>query len=247
MRILALVTFLLVAFLLALLAARLLEGKLKTPGIGTTRAVAIVYVVIAAATTLYRLAEIAMSPSLEINMPVAEFWPVLPESASVQGPTAQVVGGGVTRALVEVQGLAASTRWLLGTGVLLQGVAAVFIGAAVFSMCNGYLRTTAFRPVAVKWFSAAALVIVVCGLGWQVTEGLAGYQASQEVLRAEFAQWDTEVVGRDDLNDIIGLLRPADFELFVNFWPIGAGLGLFATAQIFKRGLELQKETAGLI
>ncbi|MDQ0095578.1 hypothetical protein [Paeniglutamicibacter psychrophenolicus] len=54
-------------------------------------------------------------------------------------------------------------------------------------------------------------------------------------------------MGRESLSDIIGRLEPGGFELEVNFWPPWAGLGLFTTVQIFKRGLEMQKDTAGLI
>ena len=242
-----LVVLLLVALMLAMLAAPFFDRRGKTPEVGLTRGVAVVCLVIASATTLYRLIEIAMAPALEINMPVAEFWPALPASASIQGPTAQVVDGGFSNAVVEVQGLAAGTRWLLGSSVLLQGIAMVFIGAAVISMCNGYLKQAAFRPVLAKWFSAAAVVIVVCGLGWQVIDGIAGYQASQQVLWVQFSQWDSAAEGREDLNAILGQLRPADFAVYVNLWPIWAGLGLFTTAQVFKRGRELQKDTAGLI
>ena len=243
----AMIAILLLAFLGALFAAPFLDRRGRTPEVGLTRWVAIAYVVIAGGATIYRLAEIGMSPNLRISMPVREFWPRLPANAGVEGPTAQVVSGGFTEALVEVQGLASETRWLLGTGGLLQGIAALFIGAAVISMCIGHLENAGFRPALVKWFSAAAVVIVVCGLAWQVLEGVAGLQASEQVLGVVGAHWDTADMGRESLSDIIGQLEPSGFELEVNFWPFWAGLGLFTTAQIFKRGLEMQKDTAGLI
>ncbi|MET0978275.1 MAG: hypothetical protein ABWX63_05610 [Paeniglutamicibacter terrestris] len=235
------------AFLGALLVAPFVDRRGKAPEVRLTRWVAIAYVVLAGGATIYRLLEIALSPSLKIDMPVGDFWPRLPASAGVEGPTAQVVSGGFTQALVEVQGLAAGTRWLIASGELLQGVAAVFIGAAVISMCNGYLKRTSFRPVLVKWFSTAAVVIMVCGMAWQVLEGIAGIQASEQVLGVVSAHWDRADLGRENLNEIIGQLEPRDFALEVNFWPLWAGLGLFTTAQIFKRGLEMQKDTAGLI
>lgn len=247
MSILGTIVMLLMALLVALLVAPYVHRKGGTPEVGLTRWVAIAYVVIAGGATIYRLAEIAMSPNLRISMPVQEFWPQIPASAGVEGPTAQVVSGGFTEALVEVQGLASGTRWLLGAGELLQGIAALFIGAAVISMCNGHLKNSSFRPALVKWFSAAAVVIVVCGLAWQVLEGIAGLQASEQVLGVVGAHWDTASMGRESLNDIIGQLEPSGFALQVNFWPLWAGLGLFTTAQIFKRGLEMQKDTAGLI
>ena len=158
-----------------------------------------------------------------------------------------MISGGFTQALVEVQGLAASTRWLLGTAALLQGIAAIFIGAAVISMCNGYISKTTFRPVLVKWFMVTAAVTVVCGMGWQVTESIAGMQASVQVLGFDASQFRTDVTERDDLRDIVGIPTPVYLENYLNFWPLWAGLGLFSTAQIFKRGLQMQKDTAGLI
>lgn len=247
MSILGTIAILLMAFLAALIVAPHLDRKGRIPEVRLTRWVAIVYVVIAGGATTYRLAEIATSPNLGISMPVQEFWPRIPASAGVEGPTAQVVSGGFTHALVEVQGLASGTRWLLGTGELLQGIAALFIGAAVISMCNGHLKNASFRPALVKWFSAAAVVIVVCGLAWQVLAGIAGQQASEQVLGVVGSHWDAANMGRESLNDIIGQLDPSRFELEVHFWPLWAGLGLFTTAQVFKRGLEMQKDTAGLV
>ena len=161
----------------------------------------------------------------------------------MQGTTAQVISGGFTQALVEVQGLASSTRWLLGTTALLQGIVAILVGAAVISMCNGYLSKTTFRPVLVKWFTVTAAVIMVCGLGWQVTESIAGMQASVQVLGFDASQFRTDMTERADLRDIVGMPTPVYLEINLNFWPLWAGLGLFSVAQIFKRGLQMQKDT----
>lgn len=237
----------LVAIFAAVLAAPLFDKKTRGREVGLTRGVAVAYVVIAGASTIYGFAENLMAPSLLVKMPVEEFWPSLPPGASVQGTTAQVVSGGFTQALVEVQGLATGTRWLLGATTLLQGIAAIFVGAAVISMCNGYISKTTFRPVLVKWFTVTAAVIVVCGLGWQVTESIAGMQASTQVLGFDGSQFRTDATEREDLHEIVGIPRAVYLELNINFWPIWAGLGLFSTAQIFKRGLEMQKDTAGLI
>lgn len=243
----ALLVVLFVAFLGALLVARGRSGKDGTPEVKLTRAVAIAYVVLAGGATILRVLQIAVDPILEVSLPVREFWPRLPAGAGVEGPTAQVVSGGFSLALVEVQGLEAGTRWLLAAGELLQGVAALFIGAAVISMCNGHLGNVGFRPALVKWFSAAAAVIVVCGLAWQVFDGLAALQASEQVLGVVGAHWDEAAGVRESLADITGQPEPVRFALEVDFWPLWAGLGLFTTAQVFKRGLEVQKDAAGLV
>lgn len=241
------VILLLVAFLGALLVAPYIDRRGKTPEVNLTRWVALVYIVLAAGGMVYRLLFIAMAPELQITMPVTEFWPKLPDNASIDGPTAQVVSGGVTQADVLVQGLTPSVRWLLGTAALLQGIVAIVVGAAVLNMCNGYLKRAAFRPALAKWFTVTAVVVVVCGLGWQILEDLAGYEASRQVLAHTAGMWDRNDTGREDLTDIFGAVMPAPFEIRVDFWPVFAGLGLFTTAQIFKRGFEMQKDTVGLV
>ncbi len=101
---------LLLAFLGELFTAPFLNRRERTPEVGLARRVDIVHVVIAGGTTTHRVAGIALSPTPGIRMPVREFWPRLPASAGAEGPSAQVVSGGFTQALVEVQGLAPGTR-----------------------------------------------------------------------------------------------------------------------------------------
>lgn len=76
MSILGTIAMLLIAFLGALLVAPYVDRRGKTPEVGLTRWVAMAYVEITAGAAVYRLLEIAMSPSLRISMPVQEFWPL---------------------------------------------------------------------------------------------------------------------------------------------------------------------------
>lgn len=62
--------------LIAFLVAPYVDRRGKALEVGLTRWVAIVYVVIAAGATVYRLLEFAMSPGLRISMPVQGFWPL---------------------------------------------------------------------------------------------------------------------------------------------------------------------------
>lgn len=243
----ALAAILLLAFLAALLVAPLFDGKGKAPEVRLTRGIAVAYVVVASAATVYRVVEVAVAPNLDVSMPVEEFWPTMPPGSLLDGTTAQVVSGGFSQAYVQVQGLAASTRWLLGATALLQGIVAVVIGAAVLSMCNGYLKKTTFRPVLVKWFTVTAVVVLVCGLGWQIVEQIAGLQASSQVLGNSGSEWLNTDPPREDLHEIVGVPEAVYFAFTVNFWPVFAGLGLYATAQIFKRGQIMQKDLAGLV
>lgn len=54
-----------------------------TPGVGLTRWVAITHMVVASGAPLYRLAEMAITPSLGVEMPASEF---LAGAAGERGP-----------------------------------------------------------------------------------------------------------------------------------------------------------------
>lgn len=240
---------------LALIPAALLVGLLvwavvsldTRRTIKLTRLLAYLSIAVVLVVSTLQIVNLAASETLNLTIPVQRFWPALPESAIVSGQTAQIVGGGVTEATLDIQGLATVTRVLLGTSVVLQVVVTVFISAAVISLCNGHLKGTAFRSVMVKWFSATALVIIVCGLGWQILDDIAGYQASQQALGVDASQWEITGDVREELTQVIGQVQAANFSIEINFWPLWAGLALFATAQAFKRGNEIQKDLAGLI
>lgn len=247
MSIFGIILLLLLAFLAALAVAPLFDKGPKKNYVVLTRGIAVVYMVIASISTIYRLAQVLMAPSVTLKMPVEEFWPSLPSGATIEGVTTKVLSGGFTQAMVEIEGLAASTRWLLGATATFQGIAAIFIGAAVISMCNGYISKTTFRPVLIKWFTVSAMVILVCGLGWQITESFAGMQASEQTLGYYGSSFRTDAMERESLQDVVGIPTPVYLDININFWPLWAGLGLFTTAQIFKRGLAMQKDTAGLI
>lgn len=73
------------------LESPLVDRRGKTPEVGLTRWVAIAYAVVAGGATLCRLAVVATTPSLGVDMPVREFWPVLPENASLVGPATGVI------------------------------------------------------------------------------------------------------------------------------------------------------------
>ncbi|GAA5228008.1 hypothetical protein GCM10025778_25410 [Paeniglutamicibacter antarcticus] len=95
MGLLLLIITLLVGLVGSLLASPLLDPRGVTPEVGLVRWVAIAHVVVAGGATLYRLAVVEIEPSVGVDMPVREFRPVLPENASLAGPAATVISGGV--------------------------------------------------------------------------------------------------------------------------------------------------------
>lgn len=212
-----------------------------------TRTLAYIFIAIVLVVSIIQIVNLAFSDTLNLTIPVEMFWPAPPESVMTSAQTAQVVGGGVTQATVDIQGITAITRTLLVASVVLQGVLDVVICAAVISLCQGHLAGADFRPGLVKWFSLTATVVIVCGFGRQFLDAVAGYQASRQALGTHFTEWLPADDLPDDLTQIIGQIRAAEFELVVDLWPLWAGLVLFTAAQAFKRGSEIQKDLAGLV
>ena len=77
------IVLLLVGILAAVLAAPLFDKNANGAEVRLTRGIAVAYVVIAGASTIYRFVETLMAPGLHVKMPVEEFWPSIPPAAPV--------------------------------------------------------------------------------------------------------------------------------------------------------------------
>lgn len=211
-----------------------------------TRIVAIIYAGASGIGIIWSAAYTLMAPAVEVAVPVQRFWPELPESASVVGPSATVVGGGVTEATLELEGLDTATRVLLASGDALQGLLGVCLGVAVAVLCTGLIRQVPFRPIAVRWVRIAGAATIVCGLGWQLFGGWGSSLASNQTLGRHGAQYNENITGWEGPDHILGMASASD-SWSIDFWPIWVGLALLALSLVLKNGQKLQKETAGLI
>ena len=217
--------------------------------IRATRVIAIVWIGLAAIGAVYGAIEAFVSSSVPVHMPVAAFWPEAYPTADVQHNGAVVVGGaGFTGADVVVDGLDVPARIWLALGHLALGATSVVVGIAVFLLCSRLLKNEPFRAVLSAPARLAGTAVIAGGLIWQFCFGLAGSLASSQVLNSYGYGFDTVEVGKALEIDmpVIGLPQSATF-INIDFWPIGAGLALFAIAAAFRHSERLQRDTEGLV
>lgn len=238
-----------IAMFLATVAV-LATGKGGAAGIPAsvrfTRIIAVIYAVLSGIGAIWAAALTMLAPTVQVTVPVQEFWPELPESAEVMGTTAKVVGGGVTEAMLELENLGTATRVLLAGSDVLQGLLGVCLGVAVAVLCTGLIRQVPFTPIAVRWVRITGAATMICGLGWQLLGGWGSSLASHQALGRHGGAWNENITGWEGPEQILGMPSASD-AFSIDFWPIGVGLALLALALVLRNGQKLQRETAGLI
>ena len=217
--------------------------------LSVSRVIAVVWIGLTAIGTLYAVIEAFVSSSVPVNMPVAAFWPEAYPTTDMQYGDATVVGGaGFTSADVAVDGLDLPARLWLAAGHLALGSTSVIVGIAVFLLCSRLLKNEPFRAVLSAPAHLAGTAVIVGGLVWQFCFGVAGSLASIQVLGSYGFGYDENAVARalDPDMPVIGLPQAATF-INVDFWPVIAGLALFAIAAAFRHSERLQRDTEGLV
>ncbi|QLD12077.1 hypothetical protein [Microbacterium oleivorans] len=179
-----------------------------------------------------------------MSVPVAPFWPgLLPGVTVDDGPTARVVGGGVTAVDVDVAGVSGLARGLWTAGQALWALIPAAIAALIAVACFQLLAGRAFDRTVVRATMATAVVVAAGGVAAQLLSDVAGSMASHELFALVSARWE----------DIPGIEHPLDWwpnetlSITLPFWPIAAGLGVAALAAIFRYGSRLQRDTEGLV
>ena len=185
-----------------------------------------------------------INTQVSIDFPVAGFWPRLPDSMRIDGPTASLESGGFVEASGLVSGLGAPARicWAISQALwaLVPGAIAAFIAVA----CAQLLRGRAFTEVVSRAAVITAVIVAAGGFAAQVLGDIAGALAADEVLRIVSAEY-SEIPG---IEDPLGAWWPRPgFNISLPFWPIAAGLGFAALAAIFRFGSRMQRDTEGLV
>jgi hypothetical protein len=210
-----------------------------------TRFLAIAYAGLAVLGTLFGVFQSLLTETVQLSMPVREFWPELrPTVEILDGPTASVLYGGFQRAEVAVSGLDLPARLLLAGGHLLQGVTMTIIAVAVAVLCTRLLAGSPFRPVLSRSVMVAAVAVAAGGILWQLCFQLAGVLASAQVLTV--TAWTADEAVMADPGTDIGWPEPS-FGFTLEFWPLMLGLALAALAAAFRHGERLQRDTEGLV
>jgi len=181
--------------------------------------------------------------TVDVTIPLAQFWPQLYPGVEVSGPTAEIVRGGITTATVEMTGLGMDARLFLAGGYLVQGITLVLIGIAVATVCSRLGTDKPFAGAVTHSVRLAAASIMIGGIVWQVLLNVGGLIAAGQALA---------VTGSTAVNDLLpgngesfgqsstGWPEPGTFS--IELWPIWLGLALLAVAAAFQYGDKLQRE-----
>lgn len=184
------------------------------------------------------------SRTVNVTIPVQQFWPELPAGGKLLGPTAHVLSGGFTDAAVSVSGLDVAARSWLAASSLLQGATIAILAITVATLCSTVLKGQPFRPTLTRGIRVTAFAIMFGGIGWQLCSGIGRSLAAQQVLRLNSAEFTNKI--DFDLATITGFPSPG-FDGSIDLWPIWAGLAFFALAAAFRYGERLQRDTEGLV
>ncbi|MHA7175343.1 hypothetical protein ACX80D_01680 [Arthrobacter sp. Sr24] len=211
-----------------------------------TRIVALLYVAGCTLGGLLQAATTLWGPNVTVDLPVEQFWPVLPENADIQTPLASVVDGGFTQATVSVDGLDIFARLWLAGAVLLEAAMAVMVGLIIARMCVALIHQTLFGTKLVRGMRQVAGVVLLGGVLGQICQLVGGTLASHQVLGATVWELSSETIAWTDIHNIVGMPSVA-YHWEFNFWPIGIALALMVVAELFRQGSKVQKDAAGLI
>ncbi|HEY8912758.1 hypothetical protein [Lacisediminihabitans sp.] len=202
--------------------------------------------VAAAALTLLAAGADLLAPVVNLQLPVASFWPQLKPSVRLDpAPVASIASGGFRQADVGVSGLGLDARLWLAGGHLFLGAVAVSVGIAIAVLCARLLRGNPFGPALSKTAFRAAGVVAVAGIASQVCAGVGGMAASAQALAV--TGWgidDRDVIG-GNLRDIGWPLPSEGFT--VDSWPVAFAIAIVAVAVAFRFGERLQAQSERLL
>ncbi|ALE07104.1 hypothetical protein AL755_19220 [Arthrobacter sp. ERGS1:01] len=211
-----------------------------------TRRIAWLYVAICGVGALVATAETLWDAAVTVRLPVAEFWPKLPETVTIQTPLATVESGGFAWANVSVSGLDVQARLMLTGAVLAQAALAVVAGLVIIKLCTAVMNKTLFAPRLTKGVQQVAGVVLVGGLVWQGCQIFGGTMAAEQVLGATAWGQAGETIAWTDIHTMVGLPSVA-YSWEFNFWPVGVALVLMVLAELFRQGSKVQQGATGLV
>lgn len=246
------------ALAVVIIAVVLIVGRRRAAGSEARPMVLLVGRVVAAAHACLTLVLTAVAvivtltaERVDVSVPVREFWPgIHPWVSDVQGPSAQVVGGGFVTAELAVAGLGMDARGFLAAGHALQGATIIVIAVTIALLCQRLLTGTAFSPALTRAVTVTGLAVTVGGILWQVCFAVGGSIASAQALTV--TGWASDhPLGSDPLETdfdpfATGLPEPTVMAQ-LDFWPLLLGLALAAVGLAFRRGERLQRDTEGLV
>ena len=215
--------------------------------------------------SIFRFLESIFSPTVSVNLRVAQFWPSLPESLDYQSEsTIKVVSGGFQVADVQVQGLGLPARLAFAVDALMWGLVFGIAFFVLFRIASHVSQSLEFKSLSYRWIQTMGGTVIGAGVMGAISSAIGRVLVSQQVFDQD-ASWKidqtianpwlhkTGETGDSPLNDlhrVYGLVTgPLNQGLTVDFplWPLAIGLVMLLVATVIKRGQRLNDEVEDLI
>ncbi|MGY6497524.1 MAG: hypothetical protein ACXIUP_04785 [Microcella sp.] len=220
---------------------------------GVVAVIALISAAVTAITTVTGAIAAAVGEQVTLTVPVRPFTlEPLPQIISIDGPTAEAIGGpGFTEGTFVVEGLDVTARLWLVSGMLVNGIVLVLLLMAVFVVARRARLSDPFSQPLSPVLGTTGTLLGVGSVIWQICFLVAGNLAAAQL----FGVRGLTAVGLDEGQrerlraqglDSSGFPMPGS-EGTIEFWPIGVGLALIALAAVFRSGERLQRDTEGLV
>lgn len=169
-----------------------------------------------------------------VNVAPFSPWP-LPDPFGVERDGAYVMAADIDQVRLAVAQADVGTRLLQALGGVVTAIPVVTIGVFVAILCERIIQRRPFAPQLVKLAGIGAGVFLVAGFAGQLLSGLAATRLS-EIAFALIR----------DVSPSAETPTPT-WPWPIEFWPVWGALALSVLAILIRHGMQLQRDTEGLV
>ena len=212
-------------------------------GVRLLPVIATIWAAISAVATLYQIAVDLFASQVPASLNVAPFWPKVNQTQKLDGISASVVGGGYDHATFLIAGLGTDARLWYAASTLAQGLAVCAVAITIALLCRRILRGDPFRPAVATAFALSGIAVLEGGVLSQVFTQIAGFRVIEETFHSSSYSFRTDAPGIHE--GAVGWPSGSN-QFTIDFWPVGAALGLLALSFVLRYGAQLARDRAAL-
>ncbi len=211
--------------------------------LGIAQRVAWVVAAATAAAALFGLVSDLISPAVTMTVPLRLPLPLHIPQLTTEGSPARIESSGLVLAELSLGHIALPTRALWAFGQALITLMPTSLSVLVAVACSRLRDGRPFSTVLTRLAKLAAAFVLLAGFLGQALRGVAGSMASYQALSYSSAAW----TGYPEDFDLADVLPEPTVFVPLDFWPLGAAIGLLILTALLARGTHLQNDTEGLV
>ena len=209
-----------------------------------TSFVAVAWAFVAALWTIFTVLTDLLASSIPAPLDVAPFWFKVNPTQKLDGISGLVTGGGYDHATFMISGLGMDARlWYAGANFVI-GFSSCVLGITLALLCNRVGRGVPFDRIVPRAFNVSGVTVLVGGFLWQIFNQIAGFRVIEETFHSN--SWMVGNTGSSGIHQGTVGWPSGSTSFDINFWPLAAGLALFAIAVVFRYGAQLARDRATL-